>query len=275
ELLAAVPRIELGAPAPQAASDAAPIVTARELEIVFPGGLGRKGFRAVRGVDFEIAPGEVVGLVGESGSGKTTIGRAIAGLTRAAGGSLDVLGVDVVAAGERGLGPQRRRLGFVFQDPAASFNPLRTIGKAIAEPIAVHGTAAERADADRRVRELLEAVRLPGAFADRFPHELSGGQRQRASLARALVLGPELLIADEPTSALDVSVQASVLDLFDELHSEFGFACLFITHDLAVVDRVADRIIVLHRGEVVEAGPTDEVLGNPAEDYTKRLLASL
>ena len=275
ELLAAVPRIELAAAGSVPAASTAPIVAARGLEIVFPGGFGKPGFRAVDGVDFAIAPGEVVGLVGESGSGKTTIGRAIAGLTRATGGSLEVLGVDVVAKGGRRLGPHRRRFGFVFQDPAASFNPLRTIGKAMAEPIYVHGTAAERAGADQRVREMLEAVRLPATFAERFPHELSGGQRQRASLARALMLGPDLLIADEPTSALDVSVQAAVLDLFDELHDEFGFACLFITHDLAVVDRVADRVIVLHHGQVVESGPTDTVLGAPTQDYTRRLLASL
>jgi len=139
----------------------------------------------------------------------------------------------------------------------------------------VHGEAENAADARARVDELLEAVQLPTYFRERYPHELSGGQRQRASLARAIALNPELLIADEPTSALDVSVQARVLDLFDELHRELGFAALFISHDLAVVDMLADRIAVLHRGKLVEEGTGDEVLGSPREPYTQRLLASL
>ncbi|MHB1171864.1 MAG: dipeptide ABC transporter ATP-binding protein [Lacisediminihabitans sp.] len=252
-----------------------PLVVAKDLVIEYAGRLGRGGFRAVNGVSFEIGPREVLGLVGESGSGKTTIGRAIAGLTRVTGGSLTVLGQELLGVRERIFRPLRSQIGFVFQDPATSFNPLLTIAECVAEPLIVHGRAADARVARSRVDELLEAVQLPKAFGDRYPHELSGGQRQRASLARALALQPRLLIADEPTSALDVSVQARVLELFAELQKEFGFAALFISHDLAVVDLLADRIAVLYRGELVEEGTGVEVLGAPQHPYTKRLLASL
>ncbi|RHA37762.1 ABC transporter ATP-binding protein [Cellulomonas rhizosphaerae] len=255
--------------------DGPAVVEARGLRITYPGRLRTPGFTAVDGVDLRIGPGEVVGLVGESGSGKTTIGRAIGGLTPVSEGSLEVLGIEMNGVRERRFRPVRKRIGFVFQDPATSFNPLLTIAQCIAEPLVVHGVAASPHAARGRVDELLEAVQLPRAFGDRFPHELSGGQRQRASLARALALDPELLIADEPTSALDVSVQARVLDLFARLQSELGFACLFISHDLAVVDLLADRIMVLHRGLVVEEGTGDDVLGAPQHPYTQRLLASL
>ncbi len=277
KLLAAVPRVELVERPVRAPNGAAsePLVVARGLQIEYPGRLGRKAFLAVKGIDFEISVGEVVGLVGESGSGKTTIGRAMAGLTPVTGGSLQVLGTEMLGMREREFRRRRKELGFVFQDPATSFNPLLTIADCVAEPLIVHGVAANPREARDRVDELLEAVQLPKAFGDRFPHELSGGQRQRASLARALALDPKLLIADEPTSALDVSVQARVLELFEELQERFGFASLFITHDLAVVDRVAHRVVVLHHGEVVEAGPTPEVLGSPSHPYTQRLLASL
>ncbi|GIG21579.1 ABC transporter ATP-binding protein [Cellulomonas chitinilytica] len=254
---------------------ATPVVEAKGLRIVYPGRLRQPGFTAVDGVDLVIRPGEVLGLVGESGSGKTTIGRAIAGLTPISDGSLQVLGVEMRGVRERTFRPVRKRIGFVFQDPATSFNPLLTIAQCVAEPLVVHGVASDPHDARARVDELLEAVQLPAAYGDRFPHELSGGQRQRASLARALALDPELLIADEPTSALDVSVQARVLDLFARLQAELGFACLFISHDLAVVDMLADRIAVLHRGVLVEEGTGDEVLGAPKHPYTQRLLASL
>jgi len=281
KLLASVPRLGTGGARAAARAEqrnaalAAPVVVAKDLVIEYPGRLGLSGFRAVNGVSFSISPGEVLGLVGESGSGKTTIGRAIGGLTKITGGSLEVLGHEMLGIKERTFKPVRSDIGFVFQDPASSFNPLLTIAQAVAEPLVVHKRAGDAAAARKRVDELLEAVQLPKAFGDRFPHELSGGQRQRASLARSLALEPSLLIADEPTSALDVSVQARVLELFAELQKEFGFAALFISHDLAVVDMLADRIAVLYHGELVEEGPGSQVLGAPQHPYTQRLLASL
>ncbi|HEY8913898.1 ABC transporter ATP-binding protein [Lacisediminihabitans sp.] len=281
KLLAAVPYLGSGTvrtqerAAERALTTFEALVVAKDLVIEYPGRLGRKGFRAVNGVSFEIGAREVLGLVGESGSGKTTIGRAIGGLTKITGGSLTVLGQEMLGVHERRFRPLRRDIGFVFQDPATSFNPLLTIAECVAEPLIVHGKSPNSRAARSRVNELLEAVQLPKAFGDRFPHELSGGQRQRASLARALALQPKLLIADEPTSALDVSVQARVLELFAELQKEFGFAALFISHDLAVVDILADRIAVLYQGELVEEGTGAEVLGAPQHPYTKRLLASL
>ncbi|MEO5921691.1 MAG: ABC transporter ATP-binding protein [Pseudolysinimonas sp.] len=275
KLLAAVPRLDIADRPQVKPSSDKPVVSAKDLVIEYPGRLGRKAFRAVDRVSFDIMPGEVLGLVGESGSGKTTIGRAIAGLTRVTDGSLDVLGVEMLGVRERTFRPHRKDLGFVFQDPATSFNPLLTIAQCVAEPLVVHGVAANPAAARERVDELMEAVQLPKEYGDRFPHELSGGQRQRASLARAIALDPKLLIADEPTSALDVSVQARVLELFGEVQERFGFATLFITHDLAVVDMLAHRIVVLHNGEIAEEGRTADVLGNPQNDYTQRLLNSL
>ena len=283
KLLGSVPRLgqglerarERAVRRPEGWADAAPVVAARDLRIVYRGRFRQPDFTAVDGVSFTIAPGEVLGLVGESGSGKSTIGRALAGLTPVSGGSLSVLGTEVAGIKEKQFRPVRRRIGFVFQDPATSFNPLLTIADAVAEPLVVHGRAEDARAARGRVDELLEAVQLPIAFGDRYPHELSGGQRQRASLARALALDPELLIADEPTSALDVSVQARVLELFDELQRELGFAALFISHDLAVVDLLSDRIAVLHRGRLVEEGTGEQVLGDPQDPYTQRLLASL
>ena len=284
-LLAAVPRVGTGGAraaarvADRAASGttntAPPVVIASDLVIEYPGRFGRSGFLAVDRVSFSISPGEVLGLVGESGSGKTTIGRAIGGLTKVTGGSLQVLGHEMLGIRERSFKPVRSDIGFVFQDPASSFNPLLTIAECVAEPLIVHGRARDAASARPRVDELLEAVQLPRAYGDRYPHELSGGQRQRASLARSLALEPSLLIADEPTSALDVSVQARVLELFAELQKQFGFAALFISHDLAVVDMLSDRIAVLWRGRLVEEGTGDEVLGAPQHPYTQRLLASL
>jgi len=275
KLLGSVPRLEARGRQEQRTEGREVVVRARGLEIEYPGRFGRSGFRAVKGVDFSIAKGEVLGLVGESGSGKTTIGRAIAGLTPVTGGSLEVLGTEMRGVRERDFRPLRADIGFVFQDPASSFNPLLTIAECVAEPLIVHGRAKDARRARTRVDELLEAVQLPKAFGDRYPHELSGGQRQRASLARSLALEPSLLVADEPTSALDVSVQARVLELFAELQADLGFAALFISHDLAVVNMLADSIGVLFHGDLVEQGPNDQVLGAPQHPYTQRLLASL
>ncbi|WP_336662499.1 ABC transporter ATP-binding protein [Leucobacter sp. USHLN154] len=287
DLLAAVPHVGHGKSLTQAreAGDAVAesserdttghLIVAENAQIGYPSRFGRGAVVAVHGVDFSVAPGEVVGLVGESGSGKTTIGRAVVGLTKVVDGSLRVLDHEMRDVQQRSLAPLRPDIGFVFQDPATSFNPLLSIAECIAEPLIVQGRASSQSAARGRVDELLDAVRLPASFGDRFPHELSGGQRQRASLARALALDPKLLIADEPTSALDVSVQATVLELFVQLQAELGFASLFISHDLAVIDAVSDRIIVLQQGRIMEQGTTAQVLSRPQNQYTQELLAAI
>ncbi|GAA1782546.1 ABC transporter ATP-binding protein [Pseudarthrobacter sulfonivorans] len=278
KLLAAVPHLGRNSASEglkeRAHKNSPVLVDATNLTIEYPGRLGTPAFKAVDGVSFTVSEGEVFGLVGESGSGKTTIGRAIAGLNRTTGGSLKVLGYEMLNFKERTFKPLRKDIGFVFQDPAASFNPQLTIGDCVAEPMLIH-TNPSPAQARKRVGELLESVQLPASYADRYPHELSGGQRQRASLARALILNPRLLIADEPTSALDVSVQAKVLELFKEIQAEFGFAALFISHDLAVVDILSQWVGVLYKGKLVEQGIGSQVMGAPQHDYTKRLIASL
>ncbi len=240
--------------------------------IEYPGKSG--SFRAVDDVSFTIGRGEVVGLVGESGSGKSTIGRAAVGLLRVASGTICVAGQDISTANRKQLRDIRSKVGVVFQDPGSSLNPRWPIGQSIAEPLTLH-TDMDRTQREGRVKMLLEQVQLPAAMRNRFPHQLSGGQRQRVGIARALALEPTLLIADEPTSALDVSVQATVLDLFAELQREHGFACLFISHDLAVVELVASRIAVLNRGRLAEFGSDTQVLTAPKDDYTKRLLAAV
>jgi len=278
KLLAAVPHLGRNSASAgateRAHQDRGVLVEAKHLLIEYPGRLGTPAFRAVDDVSFSISAGEVFGLVGESGSGKTTIGRAIAGLSRTTGGSLSVLGYEMLSFHERTFRPLRKDIGFVFQDPAASFNPHLSIGECVAEPILIHEKCS-RSETQKRVTDLLEAVQLPRAYAERYPHELSGGERQRASLARALALNPKLLIADEPTSALDVSVQAKVLELFKEIQAEFGFAALFISHDLAVVDILADWVGVLYQGRLVEQGIGSQVMGSPQDAYTRRLIASL
>ena len=235
--------------------------------------MGKPPFRAVDDVSFEVRQGEIVGLVGESGSGKSTIGRCALGLIPAAGGSFRLLGEDIAGMSRKQLKPIRRRIGVIFQDPAASLNPRLPIGECISEPMVVHKVGNRKAQQDK-VYELLDAVELPREVYNRYPHEVSGGQRQRISIARALTLDPELLVADEPTSALDVSVQAKVLNIFSDLQARYKFACLFISHDLAVIDLLAHQVVVLQNGKVVESGPREQVLGNPQEEYTRRLLAA-
>ncbi|WP_020659817.1 dipeptide ABC transporter ATP-binding protein [Amycolatopsis benzoatilytica] len=270
ELLDSV--LSLGSsPAGAVRPSSAPLVSVTGLAVSYRVGGGAPAVRAVDGVSFTIGSDEVLGLVGESGSGKSTISSVLTGLVPPSSGTVQVDGVDLAGASARERREIRRQIGVVFQNPASALNPRATIGASIAEPLVVHG---DRGDHRARVAELLSAVRLDPDWSGRYPHELSGGQRQRVGIARALALRPRLLIADEPTSALDVSVQASVLDLLADLQRELAFACLFISHDLAVVERVADRVVVLHHGKVVEEGPVESVLGAPREDYTRRLVAA-
>ncbi|MDO5736894.1 MAG: ABC transporter ATP-binding protein [Propionibacteriaceae bacterium] len=276
-LLDAVPHLGQGhgqfgtAPLPVAA-DAGMALEIKDLVVDYKRE-GKKAFRAVDGVSLDVRRGEIVGLVGESGSGKSTIGRALLGLIPSASGEVRVLGTNALTEKGKGANELRKRIGVIFQDPAASLNPRLPVGDVIAEPMSVHKVAKGK-EREKKVLDLLEAVQLPRSAYNRYPHELSGGQRQRVSIARALSLQPDLLIADEPTSALDVSVQASVLEMLIGLQREFGFACLFISHDLAVIDSLAHRVVVMQYGKVVESGDRQQVLLNPQEEYTKRLLAA-
>lgn len=274
QLLASVPHLGAtlhdGDESPEPATDLALNVEHAVIEYAGKGG----SFRAVDDVSFTIGRGEVVGLVGESGSGKSTIGRAAVGLLKVASGAIYVAGKDISTANRKQLRDIRSKVGVVFQDPGSSLNPRWPIGQSIAEPLTLH-TDMDRTQRESRVKTLLEQVQLPATMRNRFPHQLSGGQRQRVGIARALALEPTLLIADEPTSALDVSVQARVLELFAELQREHGFACLFISHDLAVVELVASRIAVLNHGRLAEFGSDTQVLTAPKDDYTKRLLAAV
>ncbi|AJW40646.1 Dipeptide transport ATP-binding protein DppD [Rhodococcus sp. B7740] len=274
KLLAAVPTLAAVESDKTVDTSGEPVLDVSRLVVQFSGGVGSPAFRAVDDVSLTIHRGETLGLVGESGSGKSTIGRCVAALQKPTSGSVTVMGQNIAGVSERKLKPLRKRFGFVFQDPSASLNPRLTVGQCIAEPMIVHKYGSTDAIA-ARTTELLDAVQLPSGTDKRYPHELSGGQRQRVSLARALVLGPDLVVADEPTSALDVSVQAAVLDLFEALQQEFGFACLFISHDLAVVDRVAHRVVVLRNGGIVEEGTPWKILRSPEADYTKKLLAAI
>ncbi|MBT2512383.1 dipeptide ABC transporter ATP-binding protein [Arthrobacter sp. ISL-30] len=283
KLLAAVPRLTV---TPQPAGNVTAglsdepqerrdvVLSAKDLVIEYPGRLGRRGFRAVEKVSFEIRRGEILGLVGESGSGKSTVGRCAVGLLQATEGELNVCGHDISRLSARNIRPLRKRFGIVFQDPASSLNPRASIGDSIAEPLRLHGPRSSAGDIRKKVRELLESVELPGSWYERYPHELSGGQRQRIGIARAISLEPELLVADEPTSALDVSVQAKVLEILVELQRRMGFSCLFISHDLAVVESLASNVAVMRKGSIVETGSISQVLHQPQEAYTKRLIAA-
>ncbi|HEY0216843.1 MAG TPA: ABC transporter ATP-binding protein [Cellulomonas sp.] len=265
--------VDRGAGGPRA-DVAHPVVDVDRVRVVFPGRRGGAAVAAVDDVSVRIAAGEVLGLVGESGSGKSTLALVLAGLQAPTSGRVVVDGTDIARASRAERLARRRSTGIVFQDPASTLNPRWSVARSVAEPLRLHtrlSTAAQRA----RVLELLDQVRLSADLAVRFPHELSGGQRQRVAIARAVALEPRLLIADEPTSALDVSVQARVLEVFHELQQAHGFACLFVSHNLAVVERVADRVAVLHDGRLVEAGPTADVLHHPQDDYTRRLVASV
>ena len=273
-LLKSVPK--LGTVKQRAAIDSKkqPVIKLTDVTIAYPKRGRIPEFVAVKDFNLEIFPGEIVGLVGESGSGKTTVGRAAIGLIPIKSGKLEIVGKDISKATQKELFPIRRHTGIVFQDPASSLNPRLPIGESIGEPILLAGLA-KGAELNHKVEELLQQVELPRSYRNRFPHELSGGQRQRVGIARALALTPDLLIADEPTSALDVSVQARFLELLLELQDKLKFACLFISHDLAVVDILAHRIAVMQDGRLVEEGDRDSILKSAKNEYTRRLIAAV
>ena len=277
QLLAAVPK--LGSTKVRALpyninAKPAPVLKLSDVTIEYPKRGRMPAFVAVKDFNLEIYPGEIMGLVGESGSGKTTVGRAAIGLLPIKQGAIEIVGKDISHASQKELFSIRRHTGIVFQDPASSLNPRLPIGESIGEPIFLAGLA-KGADLAHKVEDLLDQVELPRSYRNRYPHELSGGQRQRVGIARALALTPDLLIADEPTSALDVSVQARFLELLQDLQGKLNFACLFISHDLAVVDILSHRIAVMQNGLLVEVGDRDQILKNPLNDYTKRLISAV
>jgi peptide/nickel transport system ATP-binding protein len=273
-LLASVPKLGSTAVRELKIQKTEAVLSLKDVEITYPKRGRVPAFTAASGVSFDIYPGEILGLVGESGSGKTTVGRAAIGLLPISKGSINLVGKDISSASQRQLREVRQHTGIVFQDPGSSLNPRLPIGESIGEPLLLAGKAKGE-ELNKMVEDLLDSVELPRSYRNRYPHELSGGQRQRVGIARALSLRPDLLIADEPTSALDVSVQARFLDLLLELQDELKFACLFISHDLAVVDMLAHRIAVMERGKLVEIGDRDQILKNPQEEYTKKLISAV
>jgi oligopeptide/dipeptide ABC transporter ATP-binding protein len=228
--------------------------------------------RAVNGVSLDLAVGETLGLVGESGCGKSTLGKAILRLVPITAGAIRVEGVDIGRLEKKQLADMRHKVQMIFQDPYGSLNPRSAVGRSIAQPLKLAGwTANKIAD---RVQTLLRWVGLPADATQRYPHEFSGGQRQRIGIARALALNPRLIVCDEPVSALDVSVRAQVINLLEDLKAEFGVSYLFISHDLSVVEHIADRVAVMYLGTIVEVGDRDQIWRNPQHPYTKALLAA-
>ncbi len=230
--------------------------------------------KAVDDVSFEIRRGETLGLVGESGCGKSTLGRALLLLYKPTAGRIVFDGQDLTKLGAEEVRTLRQRMQIVFQDPFASLNPRHSVGRIVGEPLRVHGLATRR-EAANRVRDLLETVGLPADAATRYPHEFSGGQRQRIGLARALALNPDFVVADEPVSALDVSIQAQIINLFEELQTEFNLTYLFIAHDLAVVRHISDRVAVMYLGVIVEVSPSGALYDSPLHPYTISLLSAI
>ncbi len=253
------------------------LVQAHAVQVALPNTSEKRPFRRapltqiLHGVDIAIAKGEAVGIVGESGSGKTTLGRALVRLLEPSGGRVSFDGQDITHLPEAALRPLRARMTMIFQNPLASLNPRRSIAASVAAPLWARG---DRRDLRARACTALERAGLPAALADRYPHQLSGGQRQRAGIARAIVTGPDFILADEIVSGLDVATQAQILDLLRDLRRDMGLALAFITHDLSVVRVLCERVVVMHRGRIVEAGDCAAVFANPVHPYTRRLLSA-
>jgi peptide/nickel transport system ATP-binding protein len=256
-----------------------PILRVENLARVYEtrGFLGRGSYavRAVDGISFAIAPGETFGLVGESGSGKSTTGRLVLRLEEPTAGRVWFEGQEITGLSAAALKPVRRRMQIVFQDPYAALNPRMTVGDFVAEPLVVHGIAGNRDERRARVEELFRKVGLDPRFADRYPHQFSGGQRQRIGIARAIALSPSLIVADEPITALDVSIQAQIVNLFQDLQEQLGLAYLFIAHDLSMVRYLCHRVAVMWRGRIVEMGPTETIFENARHPYTLALLSAV
>jgi oligopeptide transport system ATP-binding protein len=257
------------------------LVTLRALVVHFPvlGGLLRRRpvgtVHAVDGVDLEIRRGETLGLVGESGCGKSTLGRAVLQLIRPTSGEVWFAGTDLTKLGDEEIRPLRRRMQMVFQDPFSSLNPRMTVGETVAEPMLVHGLAANAAEAREKTAELFRIVGLDSGMLDRFPHEFSGGQRQRIGIARSLAAQPDFIVCDEPVSALDVSIQAQIVNLFEALRDRLGLTYIFIAHDLALVRHLSDRIAVMYLGKIVEIAPKQSLYSSPLHPYTEALLQAV
>lgn len=256
------------------------LLEVQNLKVHFPVKRGvfsrsREFVKAVEDVSFSIAPGETLGLVGESGCGKTTLGRAIVRLLEPTAGSIRFDGKDLAHLSGAELRAQRRQLQMIFQDPYGSLNPRLTIEDIIGEALDIHGLADSKTARAKRVAELLQAVGLDVAYAQRYPHEFSGGQRQRIGIARALAVEPKLIVCDEPVSALDVSVQAQIINLLQDLQQQHGIAYLFIAHDLAVVEHISRRVMVMYLGKVVELAEASEVIRAPKHPYTQALISAV
>ncbi|MBY0262422.1 MAG: ATP-binding cassette domain-containing protein [Phycisphaerales bacterium] len=267
-------------PSPVPSAPKRTLLDVRNLNTHFPiksGILQRTtGFvRAVDGVSFSLSRGETLGLVGESGCGKTTVGRTLLKLIPATSGEVVFDGVDVYKARGDQLKTLRKRMQIVFQDPAGSLNPRMRVLNIIGEPLLVHGLVTDRSQLRDRVEQLLVRCGMPKAAADRYPHEFSGGQKQRICIARALSLEPDFIVCDEPTSALDVSIQAQILNLLKDLQRDMGLSYLFISHDMAVIQHMCDRIAVMYRGKIVEEGPKRAIIDTPQHKYTQSLLSAV
>ncbi len=249
------------------------LLDVENLDVVY--GRGKGAVHAVKGVSFSIAPGEIFGLVGESGCGKSSIGKAIIRLVDPSAGKIFFKGRNVAPLKGAALKTYRQEVQMVFQDPYGSLNPRMKVGNAIVDVLTVHRIGNSAAERRERVGELFESVGLEANWAWRYPHEFSGGQRQRICIARALALNPDLLVADEPVSALDVSVQAEILQLLEKLRTSHNLAFLFVSHDLAVVRNICDRVAVMYNGEIVEMGPVADVIDHPQHEYTRTLLSAV
>jgi oligopeptide transport system ATP-binding protein len=270
KLLSAIPSGQKSTGAQQAE----PLIRINQLKTWFTPTGNATPVKAVDDVTLEIHRGEVLGLVGESGSGKSTLGRSILRLVPITEGSIDFDGTSLSSLSGNSLKQFRHRMQMIFQDPYASLNPRMTVYDTLAEPLLLHGLV-RKADLDQSIRELMDNVGLARNFVRKYPHEFSGGQRQRIAIGRALATRPEFIVADEPVSALDVTIQAQILDLLADLTKEYGLTMLFISHDLAVIRQIADRIAVMYHGKLVEEGSTQQVFDSPQQDYTRSLLAAI